>query len=283
MAAFDFAEKTLQEIPFVVVDTETTGLYPGLGHRVIEIGAVRYEGGRPVAEFEALIDPERPVDPKASAVNGLTDADLRGKPRFAEVRPRLDHLLDGALLVAHNASFDADFLGMEYALASPEAEAGRLLLPNPWICTLQLARRHFHFGANNLAHVARQLNVRVGRAHRAINDVVMTADVLLRMARELAGRQHLRTVGDLLFAQGGGIFAPPPIRVALPPLLEEALAAGRDVEILYLGGKEGESRRRITPRYAAYHMETPYLIAYCHLREDVRTFRVDRILGATLV
>lgn len=283
MSSLDFSEQALNDIPIVVLDTETTGLYPGLGHRVIEIGAVRYENGRPVAEYEQLLDPERPIDPKASAVNGIEDADLQGKPRFAQIRPELDALLDGALLVAHNASFDADFMGLEYRLSSPQAEHGRLLLNNPWLCTLQLARRYFHFGRNNLAFVAQKLQVRVGRAHRALNDVFMTAEVLFRMNRHLAKTNGFRTVGDLLYAQGGAIYSPPPMRIPLPDLVETALATGGRLEILYLGRSEGESRRQISPRYAAFHQDVPYLIAFCHLRQDVRTFRIDRILGATLL
>lgn len=279
----DFAEKQVQEIPVVVLDTETTGLYPGLGHRVIEIGAIRYEGSRPVGEFAQLINPERPIEPRAVRIHGIQDEDVAEAPRFADIRPALDQFLAGALLVAHNAGFDADFLGLEYRLALPQAEIGRLLLDNPWACTLQLARRHFHFGYNNLAHVARQLGVPLGRAHRALNDVVMTADVFFRMVRELSQHHGFQTVGDLLHVQGGAIYAPPPPAIPLPPLLAEALTAGRELEILYIDRHEGETQRHITPRYATYHYDTPYLIATCHLRQELRTFRLERILSATLL
>lgn len=285
---FDFAEKRPSTIPIVVLDTETTGLYPGLGHRVVEIGAVRLENWQPVAEFSQLIYPERPMDAKASAVSGISDADLLGKPTFAEVEPALSAMMDGALLVAHNASFDAGFLGMEYFIArragSRPAELSgprQPVLPNPWLCTLLLARRHFYFGRNNLGHIAHKLGVRMGRAHRALNDVYMTAEILKRMVRQLE-KQKLETVGDLLHAQGEPVFTPPPPNPFLPEPVAEALENGRQLRILYLG-EEGETERTITPLYPSEHQGVGYLVAHCHLRQDQRTFRLDRIFSAELI
>lgn len=279
---FDFAERPLHAIPVVVLDTETTGLHPGLGHRVIEIGAIRYENGQRVAEFETLLNPGRPIDPQAIKITGIDDADVVDAPPFTEIRPGLDQFLNGALLVAHNAPFDANFLGLEYRLATPDAPPKALILPNPWLCTLKLARGYFHFGRNGLSDVARQLGVPVARAHRALNDVITTADVLWRMVNELQRRYKFETTGDFLHAQGEPIYAPPPVQISLPAVLDDALTERSDVEILYLGSGKEETERVITPHYATYHRDAAYLIAYCHLREEMRTFRVDRILGASV-
>ncbi len=279
---FDFAEKRPSQIPIVVLDTETTGLFPGLGHRVVEIGAVRLENWQTVAEMDQLIYPERKMEPKASSINGITDADLADKPTFAQITPELSTLLDGALVVAHNAAFDAGFLGMEYVISDPTGFALRTpVLPNPWLCTLLLARRHFYFGRNNLGHIARKLGVRMGKAHRALNDVYMTAEILKRMIRQLE-KQRLETVGDLLHAQGEPVYTPAPPDLPLPEPIVEALANGRQLRILYLG-ESGESERTITPRYPSQHRGTGYLIAYCHLRDDIRTFRLDRIFSAEVI
>lgn len=280
---FDFAEQRPSSIPIVVLDTETTGLYPGLGHRVVEIGAVRLENWQPVAEFDRLIYPERPMEEKASSVSGITDADLLGQPTFAEVEPELSALLDGALLVAHNASFDAGFLGMEYFIAHQSELIGSRepVLPNPWLCTLLLARRHFHFGRNNLGHIAYKLGVRMGRAHRALNDVYMTAEILKRMVRQLEKRR-LETVGDLLHAQGEPVYTPTPPNLFLPEPVVEALGNGRQLRILYLG-ENGETERTITPLYPSEHRGVGYLVAHCHLRDDRRTFRLDRIFSAEII
>ena len=265
----------LDQIPLVVLDVESTGLYPGLGHRVIEIGALRVENWQAVGEFNQLLNPGRHIDPKASAVNGITDADLIGKPTFADVADELLALCDGAIMVAHNAVFDATFVGLELWLA------GRDGLENPWLDTLQLARGYFYFGRNSLTHIANKLNVRIGRAHRALNDVYMTTEVLKRMSRELA-KQGLHSAGDLLHAQRNPIYTPPPPQVALPDTLQTALDNNSDVEILYIGN-DGETTRRITPLYATTHRGDDYLVAHCHLRNAQRTFKLIRIFNAKLI
>ena len=277
----------LNEAPVVVLDTETTGLNPNTGHRVVEIGAVRFEPGRSgpwqkQGEFSQLVQPGRRMDPGASRVNKIYDTDLAGKPLFTDVAGDLLTFVDGAVIVAHNARFDADFMGMElYIHSLNKPGQGGDKLNNPWLCTLQLARRHFYFGRNNLSHIARTLGVRVGRAHRALNDVYMTAEVLKRMSLELAD-MGLISVGDLLHAQGGAIYAPRPAKTTLPPLLAEALSKRRPLRISYKGAY-GRSERVIDPCYSTSSGGSVYLIAHCRQSDDQRTFRLDRIISAEIV
>lgn len=266
----------------VVLDTETTGLFPAMGHRVVEIGAVRYEPGpdgpwQTAAEFSQLLQPDRRMDPGATRVNGITDADLLGQPRFADIAGALLELMDGALIVAHNARFDAGFLGMEFHLWRP----GQAALPNPWLCTMLLARSLFYFGGNSLGHIARRLNIRVGRAHRALNDVYVTAAILKQFVRDLADEMDLRLVGDLLEAQGGPVFASPPESVRLPPPFDLALAQRQPIRITY-AGPSGDTERVIEPMYTTSSGGVSYIIAYCRLRRDQRTFRLDRIVSVAL-
>ena len=274
-------EKRPSDVPLVILDTETTGLHPWLGHRVVEIGAVRLENWQEVGQVSSLLQPGRKMDPQASGVNGIYDKDLQGRPTFSDVADELLALLDGAVLVAHNAAFDAGFLGQELTIHGLKTNGVPGMLPNPWLCTLQLARRHFHFGRNSLSHIAHHLGVRMGQAHRALSDVYMTAEILKRMVRTL--QQHrLETVNDLLHAQGMPIFAPPPANVHLPANIANALANGRNLRILYLG-KSGESNRKITPLYPSEHRGIIYLVSYCHTARAQRTFRLDRIFSAELL
>ena len=270
---FDFDEKTIDEIPVVVLDTETTGLHTSLGHRVVEIGAVRLENGKQVGEFQTMLNPGRPIEPRASEITGIVNADLVDAPEFSAVADDLNTFLDGALLVAHNATFDADFMGNEFNLIGRSLE-------NPWLCTLRLARNYFHFGRNGLGHIAAKLNIPMARAHRALNDVIVTAEVFRRMSRELVAKQKFKTVGDLLYAQKGAIYSPSRENVQLPPLLADALSAQKDVKIRYVSQVGTINSRRITPRYATQNGGVTYLIAFCHLRQEQRTFRLDRIMGA---
>ena len=273
-------DKRLRDVPLVVLDTETTGLYPGLGHRVVEVGAIRFENWKSVATMSQLVQPDWPMHPAASKVVGLTDEDLVGKPRFPEIADELLALIDGAIIVAHSAAFDSEYLGLELWLAGRARGVRDPVLPNPWICTLQLARNQFYFGRNSLSHIANKLRIPVGRAHRALNDVYMTAEVLKRMSQEL-DKRGIRTVGDYFIAQGNAIYTPTPPDVDLMPPMDQAIAEKRDLEILYIN--ENKTVRRITPRYAVRHRGTPYLVAYCHLRQEPRVFRIDRIFSATLL
>ncbi|MBK8985499.1 MAG: WYL domain-containing protein [Chloroflexi bacterium] len=283
MNGLTFAEQRPSQIPIVVLDTETTGLKPYLGHRVVEIAAVRLEEWQRVAEFSRLIQPQRPMDQDAARVNGITDNDLIGQPIFADIAAELAAFLDGALLVAHNAAFDAGFVGQEFAIAGYAGHRlpGEPVLPQPWLCTLELARRHFYFGKNNLGHIARQLGVRVGRAHRALTDVYTTAEILKRMARDLE-KKRLATVADLLHAQGGPIYTPPAPGTAVPPLIAQAIAQKQPLRIRYRS-QSGEALRRISPRFVTEGEGAAYLIAYCHERQAQRTFRLDKIFDVELL
>ena len=274
-----FENKNLRDVPLVVLDVEATGLHPGLGHRVIEVGAVRYEKWRPVAQINQLVQPDWPMTASASKIVGLTDADLVGQPRFPAIADKLLELVDGAVMVAHSAAFDSEFIALELALAGKAATTNEPVLPNPWLCTLKLARRHFYFGRNSLSNIANKLRIPVGRTHRALSDVYITAEVIKRMAQELAKR-HIRTVSDYFVAQGNAIYTPVPPDIELLPPMDKAVAEKRDLEILYL--HEGKTVHHITPRYAVRHRGTPYLIAYCHLRQAPHAFRIDHIFSAAL-
>lgn len=279
---YQFDETSLSEAPIVILDTETTGLFPALGHRVIELGAVRLEKGEKVGELSTLLNPGRSIDKRASKVHKLYDKDVENAPKFEEIAPELSQFLEGAVIVAHNAVFDAGFIGQEYQLVDKSLLSGDFPLPNPWLCTFKLARKYFHFGRNNLAYIAHTYGIRVGQTHRALSDVLITWKVFERMAQDLEKKHKLKTVGDLLFAQGEPIYTPPVEIIPLPDLLRQGVVDGIDLNILYMGEKE-MTRRRVTPLYATRHESDTYLIAYCHLRKEQRTFRIDRIFSAEKV
>src|ERR671914_514907 len=91
----------LSEIPLAFVDVETTGASADFGHRVIEIGVVRVEGGRPVAQYEQLIDPQRRISPGVTAMTGISQAMVDGRPTFAAQLPAALQLLSGAVVLGH--------------------------------------------------------------------------------------------------------------------------------------------------------------------------------------
>jgi DNA polymerase III epsilon subunit family exonuclease len=280
-------ESRIFEVPLVIIDTETTGLFPGVGHRIVELAAVRLEPGpssswQVADEFDQLINPGRSMDPDASRINGIYNQDLIGKPSFEDISTKIIGMTDGALLVAHNASFDASFLGMELYIESVfDPASDYQLLSNPWLCTLMLARRNFHFGGNSLGNIAKTLRVRSGRAHRALGDVYTTIEILKRMVKTMAGRGN-DLVGDLLYAQGGPIYTPLFGDIHLPHPMGAALEGGGQLRITY-DGPGGKKAHTVNPQYATEFQGRQYLVTYSDSRRDQLTFRVDRIIKADLI
>ena len=98
----------------IILDTETTGLDPNQGHRIIEIGCVELFNRRITGKtFHTYLNPERNIDEGAKSVHGITEEFLQDKPRFAEVVDNFIRFIEGAELVIHNASFDLSFLNKE--------------------------------------------------------------------------------------------------------------------------------------------------------------------------
>ena len=168
----------------IVLDTETTGLDPAEGHRIVEIGAVELINTLPTARvFHRYIDPERPMPPEAEAVHGLGDAFLRGKPLFAEIAAEFIDFVADARLVIHNAAFDMRFLNAELGRAgfSPFAEDRALE-------TLLLARQRFPGSPASLDALCRRFGIDLARRgkHGALVDCELLAEVYLEL---IGGRQ----------------------------------------------------------------------------------------------
>jgi DNA polymerase-3 subunit epsilon len=164
----------------VVVDVETSGLSVSRGGRVIEVGAVAIEEGRIVAELGTLIDSGADIAYGAYRVHGISSAMLRGKPRPADVWESFREFVAGAELIAHNSPFDSAFVRHELSLLGHG-------LPNPWHCTVRLARRHLpHLPNHRLETVARHLLGEIpgdSRLHRALDDARLTARVWLELTK----------------------------------------------------------------------------------------------------
>ena len=255
--------------PLVVVDVETTGLSPRYGDRVVEIGLVRAES-EVETTFGSLVNPCYPISPGAMAVHGITDEMVRSAPTFGELAGSIWPILDGAILAAHNAPFDLSFL---------DTERRRLGLPplqNRVIDTLALARRHFQFPRNSLGRIAEALGIPAPVQHRALADAQTTLDVLGRFVTELRGRGM--ATADTLCAEPFSPWKTEADGLALPPPITEALAAGLRLEIRYVSALQVETVREVEPLQILCEGDYLYLRAFCHLRQDERTFRLDRIV-----
>lgn len=167
----------------IVLDTETTGLDPAQGHRIIEVGALeivnRQATGR---SFHVYLNPGREIDAGAIAVHGLTNEFLADKPRFADVVDDLVDFVEGAELVIHNAPFDMGFLNAELRLLGrPKLEARCAGVQD----TLKMAKDLHPGQKNNLDALCRRYEVdNSGRSyHGALLDAQLLAEVYLAMTR----------------------------------------------------------------------------------------------------
>lgn len=166
----------------IVLDTETTGLEPEKGHRVIEIGALELSDRRSTGrEFHVYINPERDIDEGALEVHGITREFLSDKPRFAEIAEEFLDFVAGAELVIHNAPFDMGFLDYELGMVDPQAPSFSAQMTV--LDTLDLARDLHPGQKNNLDALCRRYGVDNSNRslHGALLDAGILADVYLAM------------------------------------------------------------------------------------------------------
>lgn len=189
LTAWRTTQQRLDEIEFVVLDTETTGVRPG-PDRVIEIAGVRLRGGEAINSFHSLVNPGRRIPPFITQFTGITQDMLNEAPSAQEVLPAFLRFIDGAIIVGHNLGFDTGFLAYEAQLQGN-------VFPLDGLDTLPLARR-FLPGLRRfkLELVARHLNISASHFHRALNDARVTAAIFLHLL-ELARQQGMCTLGHL--------------------------------------------------------------------------------------
>ena len=170
----------------IVLDTETTGLEPEQGHRIIEIGCVELVDRRPTGHnFHQYLQPDREIDARAVEVHGITNAFLEDKPRFADIAGDLLEYLRGAELIIHNAPFDTGFLNAELARLGPEW--GRIEVACVVTDTLALARRLHPGQRNSLDALCGRY--RVDNAHREKHGALLDAEILADVYLAMTGGQ----------------------------------------------------------------------------------------------
>jgi DNA polymerase-3 subunit epsilon len=220
----------------IVLDTETTGLNPREGHRIVEIGAVELFNHMPTGRtYHQYINPERDMPEEAFAVHGLGDEFLRDKPVFAEIVDAFVSFVGDAKMVIHNAAFDMDFINHELT------QHKRRTLPfDQAIDTLKIARTRFPGAQNSLDALCRRFGVdNSGREkHGALLDSELLADVYLEL---LGGRQPEMILAD--DARRSGVsqsvsdWTPPARSRPLPSRLTPIEREAHDAFIDQLGEK----------------------------------------------
>ncbi|WP_433558798.1 DEDD exonuclease domain-containing protein [Pseudonocardia xinjiangensis] len=251
--SFDELGTPLREVTFVVLDLETTGGSAG-NDAITEIGAVKIRGGERIGELATLVDPGTGVPPAVMALTGITTAMISGAPRLPAVLPTLLEFLSGAVLVAHNAPFDAGFLR-----AACERH-GRPWPRPPVLCTARLARAVLsrdEAPSVRLGALAQLFGTTTKPTHRALADARATVEVLHHLL-ERVGNLGVQSLEELL----GLARESAPHRPTQQQRKKRVLAAGvpaapgvylfrgpRD-EVLYVG-TSGDLQRRVRSYFTA--------------------------------
>jgi len=262
-----------RDIAFVALDIETTGLTPVVD-RIVEIGAVKFRNGEVIETFQELIDPQMPISPGAFAVNGITDEMVKGKPTIDDVLPRFIEFLGEAVLIAHNSPFDVGFLSYDIS------RLDLTLADKPVLDTCAIPKRLFPGAYSySLENLVAFLDIQRDDFHRALADATACMRLFNRCVAEMGGPGRV-TLQDMLEANG------PPLSLSSGDMildesyqpLKAALETGDEVSIVYRDARGTMSDRTITPLSIGLSRGTAMIEAFCHLRQDKRNFRLDRII-----
>ena len=228
---------------FVVLDLETTGGSPAQD-RVTEIAAVRIENGQEVARWSTLVNPDTPISYFIQNLTGISNQMVREAPAFAEVAQQLLDLLDGAVLVAHNARFDHGFLLSEFA---------RLEMPLrvKTLCTVRLSRLLYpQHRSHGLDAIMQRHGLASSARHRAMGDVDVVLAWLASATREL-GAQHIK--GQAATLLQGSSSLPPQLTTPIQDIPQSCgvyLFHGEGQVPLYIG-KSVNLRSRVMAHFQA--------------------------------
>ena len=181
----------LSEVTVLAVDTETTGMDPAVGARLVEVAHVRIAAGALAEEWSSLVKPGVPIPIEASRVHGISDAMVADAPAMAEVGRTWRAALGDHPLVFHNAPFDLPFLVHLFR------EAGEPPLTNPIVDTLGLARGLFGSSGNKLGELATRFQLPSETAHRALGDTRTTARLFLELAGRWEREKGVRSIMEL--------------------------------------------------------------------------------------
>jgi DNA polymerase III epsilon subunit family exonuclease len=269
-------ELPIEQIPFTVVDVETTGLTRE--DRIIEIACVRVVNFREVSRFQSMVNPGMPINPAASEVSGIRDEDVQQAPIFAEIAHEFDAITKDAVFVAHNAPFDLSFISRE------NKRWDRPPFRELVLDTLKMARNTLELPRYSLKFLQETLALDIAPTHRAMADVEATTLLL----RELIDRRNPKpeSLGVLLKAQE-----------LVPVTWDDAPALGLPAALIKLLVRAAKTNQIAEMDYESHTGTRPhwlrplgvlrngpllYLQAAMMESEEVRTYRFDRIQSVQL-
>ncbi len=269
----------IDEIEFTIFDTETTGLEPSSGDRIVELAALRFKGAEMLAEFQTLVNPGRGISEAAFNVNKISPEMLEAAPTPEAVIPKFIDFIQGSCLCSYNAGFDLEFLNNELRILGLPA------LSNISVVDILKMARRITPGLERYAlwFVADKLGVKAQQQHRALSDVQLTLGLFYKL------KDMLKTKGILDFDKFLGLFSIDPVLLENNnnqriTQIQEALSLGAKLGIEYISVSSAQvSQREIIPYEIKQENGRSYLVGYCCLKKEGRSFRIDGILHLEII
>lgn len=265
------------ELSIVAFDTETSGPYP-VAHEIVEMGAVKWEKGRIVDEFQALIRPSIPMGEAVIKIHGITNEMVADAPVMSDVLPKFHQFLGSSAIMAHHAPFDLGFLTYEF-------EKAKLDIPgSPILCTSLLSRSLIRESPNHrLQTLIPVLKIPQGAAHRALDDAKACMAVGLECFKRMENKKSL---ADLQSVMGkplnwSSYFLKTGAAEDLSKVVE-SLERKKDLDMIYQGGS-AKGTRRVTPIGIVRNPDGDFLFALCHLDRTEKRFYLNKIKDLTVV
>lgn len=279
-------DKKIDEVEFTVFDTETTGLEPESGDRIVEIAAIRFKAGKKIVQFQTLVNPERPVSAGAAAVNRISQEMLEGAPLISAVMPGFLDFIGGSCLCSYNSAFDLGFLNSELKFINRGLNAPALTsLPVIAVADILKMAKRLLPGMERYAlwYVAGKLGIESGQQHRALSDCALTLEVFNRLNETLKNKGII-DFGNFLSLFGMASDLVNNINNKKISQIQEAMNLGVNIRIRYLSASTARvSERIVSPKEIRQENGQTYLVGYCHLRDEERSFRIDGALHIEIV
>ncbi|MFH1191098.1 MAG: exonuclease domain-containing protein [Candidatus Omnitrophota bacterium] len=267
--------ENIDAVEFTIFDTETTGLNPFSGDRIVELAGLKVKGQERIARFDVLVNPGRPISPGAFAVNKITPEMLQGGLSIEKVLPEFLAFIQGSCLCSYNAEFDLNFLNQELKLMGQTLSADIVVFD-----VLTMAKRLLPGLARYaLWFVAEKLQVKLTQKHRAFADVEMTWEVFSKL------KIICREKGLMGFTNFSNLFAfnSPLLKssnLEKTNLIQNCILVKGTLKLCYISSQSGEvSLREVVPREVKQDHKYGYLLGYCCLKKEQRIFRLDNILS----
>lgn len=278
-------EKSLKELDFVVFDLETTGLFP-VSSKIIEIGAVKFNLNGKIDSFETLIDPEILIAQDSILIHGITDDMVKNKPFVKDIIPQFFDFIKDTVVIAHNSAFDAGFI-------SYNASKNDLVTPDNIILdTLTLSKKYIKNPPNyKLGTLIDFLNIDIPQDksfHRALFDAECSMNLFFEIVKSTTDKENTK-LKDFITNSKKNSFASviednSTFEISSDyDSIKNAIKDNTKLNIEYKRFDGEVSKRDITPISFIKVNKKIYLEAYCHLRNEKRSFRLNKILDFCLI